>query len=351
MKKPLLAILKNESDQDYNNWVTSCEKIKETIDFDVIDLTKFDWLDNVMSKEYDLFITLPPGLSSNFKQLYDERIIIISQYLHKKIYPTLTEILIYENKRNLSYWLNANKILSPKTWIFYYKNEALNFIQNAHYPIVAKLNIGASGNGVTFLNDTNEADKYIKRAFSASGLNFKTGPKLSKGNLLKKIQKVLFRKGFLSNRLREYKTLSIENQKGFVLFQEFIKHDFEWRCVRIGDAFFAHKKLAVKGKASGTLEKAYDNPPIELFDYINDLTNKYNLKSVAIDLFENNNNYLINEIQCIFGQSDPYQMLVDGKPGKYVIKIGKWHFEEGMFNTNKSYDLRLEHALTQLNIK
>lgn len=50
-------------------------------------------------------------------------------------------------------------------------------------------------------------------------------------------------------------------------------------------------------------------------------------------------------MQCIFGQSDPYQMLVNGIPGRYVMIEGNWIFEEGDFNTNQSYDLRLETAL------
>ena len=39
MKKPKLAILKNESDQDYVLWVASCDKMKDQLDYDVIDLT------------------------------------------------------------------------------------------------------------------------------------------------------------------------------------------------------------------------------------------------------------------------------------------------------------------------
>jgi hypothetical protein len=35
---------------------------------------------------------------------------------------------------------------------------------------------------------------------------------------------------------------------------------------------------------------------------------------------------------------------VDGKP-KIHISEGHWVFEEGMFNSNESYDLRLEVAL------
>ena len=159
----------------------------------------------------------------------------------------LPEIFIYENKRNLSYWLKINNIDAPKTFVFYHKNEALNYLKTATYPIVAKLNIGASGNGVKFLKNSNEAEEYIKQAFSNNGLEFKSGPKLKKGNLLKKVNKVLFKKGFLSNRMKEYKALSVENQRGFVIFQNFVKHDYEWRCVRIGDSYFAHKKMVHKG--------------------------------------------------------------------------------------------------------
>jgi glutathione synthase/RimK-type ligase-like ATP-grasp enzyme len=348
MKKPLLAILKNESDQDYVLWVASCEKMSNRLDFDVIDLTLNDWIEKVMAKDYDMFLAIPPGVTSLFKQLYDERIWIINNTLSKPIYPTLTEIFIYENKRNLSYWLKVNKIDAPKTYVYYYKNEALDFIKTAKYPVVSKLNIGASGNGVKFLQDKSEAENYVEQAFSINGLEFKSGPKLKKGNMLKKVKKVLFKKGYFSNRMKEYKALSSENQRGFVMFQDFVPHSFEWRCVRIGDSYFAHKKVAKKGKASGTLDKSYDNPPLELLDFIDQFSNKFGITSAAIDLFEHNGKYLINEIQCIFGQSDEYQMLVDGKPGRYVRKNDKWFFEEGLFNTNKNYDLRLEHALSLL---
>ena len=111
------------------------------------------------------------------------------------------------------------------------------------------------------------------------------------------------------------------------------------------------KKWFIKGKASGTLDKSYDNPPLVLLDFIYQLTNLYHIHSAAIDIFEHEGKYLVNEIQCIFGQSDEYQMLVDGKPGRYVKRNNGWYFEEGLFNTNKNYDLRLEHALSLIKQK
>ena len=115
--------------------------------------------------------------------------------------------------------------------------------------------------------------------------------------------------------------------------------------MRIGDSYFAHKKLLQGDKTSGSLEKSYENPPLDLLDYIKELTDKHDLDSVAIDLFSHNKKYLINEIQCIFGQSDSYQMKVDGIIGRYIYTNDSWEFEQGKFNNNENYDLRLSHAL------
>jgi len=347
-----IAILRNESPNDHLLWVKSCDKRKDQIDYDIIDITSNDWLSVLTNKDYDLYLTRPPGLVSIFKQLYDERIWIIEQILGKKIYPSFQEDLLYENKRLLSYWLKAFSLPHPATDVFYFKEEALEHINKTNYPFVAKTNIGASGIGVKIIRDKSEAEKYIKNIFSLKGQKKKTGPKIFKGNPIQKIKKVLTQDGFLKNRISEYKSMADDKQKGFLIFQEFVQHEFEWRCVIIGESYFAHKKLVTKGKASGTLQKSYDSPPLELFIFLKKLKEKTGISSAAIDLFEQaDQKYLINEIQCFFGHSDPFQMKVDNEIGRYRYINNSWVFEEGDFNTNESYDLRLEHALEMLNSK
>ena len=51
----------------------------------------------------------------------------------------------------------------------------------------------------------------------------------------------------------------------------YIPHDFEWRCVRIGDSYFAHRKRKLGDKASGTKGIDYVNPPESLLDFTRDL--------------------------------------------------------------------------------
>ncbi|MCD4674407.1 MAG: hypothetical protein K8S18_00195 [Desulfobacula sp.] len=346
--KLTIAILKSESAFDHDLWVIACKKNANIKKFDIIDLTADDWFSQINQVNYDLFLLRPPGSTELFKRLYDERVFVISSVLQKKIYPTLSEVFIHENKRLLRDWLLANNIPHPKTFVSFDEKEALAFINSTEqYPLVGKTNIGASGSGVAILKSKEESLKYVVLAFG-SGVKSKSGPKLFKGSILKKLHKLISKKNFIKERLKEYSISANKTQKEYLILQEYVPHLFEWRCVRIGDSFFAHKKIAVNNKSSGTLIKDYDSVPEKLLDFIKEISDKTNLFSVAIDVFEREDEYLVNEVQCFFGQSDPYQMLVKGKPGRYIYRENAWIFEEGMFNTNQSYDLRLAHAITYI---
>ncbi|MGM0613689.1 MAG: ATP-grasp domain-containing protein [Bacteroidota bacterium] len=343
-----VCILANEDSQSHLLWEQSVMNNEEISTYSILDLTSDNWLENLSKEQFDIFLLKPPGKTEQFKRLYDERVILLQRYFDTPIYPSLTEVLIYENKRFLRDWLTINELPHPKTFVFYNKREAQAFIaEQSHFPLVGKTNIGASGNGVVILKTKEQANAYLHTAFS-KGIKPKSGPKLKKGSIFKKVTKVLKTKGFLKQRLKDYQPDLLNIQYHYVIFQEFVKHEWEWRCVRIGDSFFAHKKLVKGTMASGTLEKGYDTVPAKLLSFIKAVTDKHHLTSVAIDVFEKENGYLINEIQCFFGQSDPYQMLVNGKPGRYIWNDNSWLFEEGMFNTNECYDLRLEHALSTI---
>ena len=343
-----VAIFRNESADDHDQWVQACMRRSDEADCTVIDITSSDWLSRLREGSYDLILLRPPGRTERFKQLYDERARILSECTDIPIYPSLTEVLLYENKRFLRDWLSLHGVPHPETYIFFREGEAAEFVSARDiFPLVAKTNIGASGNGVKFLEDRGQASEYVRAAFS-TGINTRTGPKLKKGSLMQKIRKAFVSKGFIAKRFSEYRETYLNPQKGFVIFQEFIPHEYEWRCVRIGDSFFAHKKIAIDNKSSGTLVKAYDRVPAVLLDFVREMTERTSLSSVSIDIFDRDGLFLVNEIQCFFGQSDPYQMLVDSVPGRYRFDDGKWIFEPGDFASNACYDLRLEHAFTLL---
>lgn len=335
---------------DHNGWIISCQKHKN-IRWKVVELVAENWFELIQKEPFDLLLLRPPGRSSFFKQIYDDRVQHLSTLYADKIYPSLEQVKIYENKRYFSDWLLVNRIPHPKTSIFYAKEEALHFVNlTKSFPLVSKLNIGASGKGVTILKTKEEAVSEIDKLFG-DGKKILGAPNIRKGSLIKKMKKLLKNPRFLIDRMSEYKQQSNELHKNYVIFQEFINHSFEWRCVVIGTSFFAHKKLVKSGKSSGSLLKDYDSPPLSLLNFVKELSVKHKIDSAAIDVFEHGGEYLVNEIQCFFGQSDPHQMFVDNKPGRYCFNDEEWVFEEGSFNDNECFDLRLKHALELCAIK
>lgn len=341
-----IAILKNELPNSAEKWIVSCRKFG--IDYQIIDLTCFDWHEKVLHYKPDILLLKPSGLTAPFKELYDERLKILVEEHHFFCYPSLKEVLVYENKRYLSYWLKSQKIAHPETYVFYKESEALSHCDlTISFPIVAKTNIGASGSGVMVIPTKTELVNYIKNTFSGAGENKRFGPNLKKGKIISRGIKLLLNPKRLRNRIEVYEARAKDIQKDFVLLQQFIQHEFEWRVVRIGKSFFAHKKLLLGEKTSGSLEKSYCTPPISLLNFVKSLTDQQSFDSVSIDIFEHNETYMVNEIQCIFGQSDGFQMKVDGEIGRYVHLNDKWQFEKGDFNTNENYDLRLAHAISK----
>ncbi len=343
-----IIILRNELEDDHNPWVKACEEYCDQLDYRVVNLTSNNWLEEIQKIPGDILLAKPGGLTAPYKQLYDERIYILAYILGYKIFPSPLEIFIYENKRFLSFWLKANNIPYPRTDVFYNQKDAIEFINVQNFPIVGKVNIGGSGGGVSILKTMKSALDYINRTFSGKGAPRRFGPNISKGGLFKRGFHYLAYPRDISEKLNLYKTISSHPQTDFVIFQEYIPHDFEWRVVRIGDSFFAHKKLKVSEKASGSLLKGYANPPFPLLDFVKKITDKHHFYSQAVDIFESGRGFLVNEMQCIFGQSDPYQMLVNGKEGRFRFFDGKWLFEEGKFNNNQCYNLRVEHVIKEL---
>ncbi len=352
MNKINAVILKNESNDDHIEWINSCERYSHLVNYRIVDLTSDEWIEKIRLHPVDILLTKPGGLTSTFKQLYDERAFILEKILKYQLFPKSEEIFIYENKRFLSYWLKSFNLPHPSTHVFYDIKEANAFLQRTSYPIVAKTNIGASGSGVVILKDQIKAIDYITETFLGKGAPQRSGPNFRKTGLLKRGVHYIFNPYDIQKKIRLYKIKRTHLQSGFVILQEFIPHDYEWRVVRIGHSFFAHKKLKLGDKTSGSTLKGYENPPFKLLDFVKKITDEHEFYSQAIDLFENDRgDYLINEMQCIFGQSDPYQMLIDGKPGRYKYINDSWHFEEGDFAKNACFDLRLEHVISLIKSK
>ena len=345
MKKLKVSILRNENPSSADKWALACKR--QGVAYDIIDLTASDWLAHVLACQSDFFLLRPAGMLEHYKILYDERLYIICKLLRLKTYPSYEECYIYENKKLLSYYLAAVNIPHPKTRVFYCKEEATSFIEKISMPIVAKTNIGASGTGVQILRDKNKAKKYINTAFSNKGIKRRFGPNRVTGSPGKWLTKAFRNPSYFFTKIKEYTSIYQRGERDLVLFQEYIPHDFEWRAIRIGDSYFAHKKIKYQDKASGSKGIDYVTPPLKLMDFVRNICEGNNFSFMAIDLFDDGSGgFLVNELQTIFGHVQDHIMEIDGKPGRYIYQDNQWVFEQGDFNTNESYDLRLKTAIS-----
>lgn len=338
-----IAILRNEDPESGNKWLQACAG--KGLQAEVIDLCSVSALDRIVSGGYELLLLRPPGSVEIYKTIYDERLFHIVNSMRIPCFPSFFECYIYENKKNLAAFLQTAKIAHPKTWVICHQTEAKQFIENCVYPVVAKTSIGASGSGVKILRDRKSAANYIHKAFDGKGITRRVGPNKRAGTPKSWLQKAIADPDYLKKKLMQYYKSYGFYQKEYVIFQEFIEHDYEWRIVRIGESYFAYKKYRVGDKASGAKSLGFGNPPLELMSWIRDISDKHRINTAAFDVFENQGDYLINEIQTIFGHAMDHILEVDGKPGRYLWKNDGWVFEAGDFNTNESYDLRLEVAL------
>jgi glutathione synthase/RimK-type ligase-like ATP-grasp enzyme len=338
-----IGIIRNEDPESAKDWIQACKNKK--LDYTVIDISAVDWLEQVLSIQADFFVTQPPGYYERFKTMFDERLYIISRELGLKVFPSFTESLIYENKKMSSYYFDAKNIPHPNTRVFYGYYEAVSFIQKAKYPFVAKTSIGAAGSGVKIIRSIKEAKAYIHQAFKGKGIRRRFGPNRNTGSPKKWAAKTIKSPSYFIKRLRHYLGIHSDPQFGYVIFQEYIPHTFEWRVVKIGDSYFAHKKMVVKGKASGGKVKEFGFPPESVLNYVKALCKEHNFHCVCVDLFESERGYLVNEIQCVFGIPYKYLAKVGDDTGRFIQKEGAWVFDKGDFTVNEACDLKLETAI------
>jgi glutathione synthase/RimK-type ligase-like ATP-grasp enzyme len=337
-----VAILRDDRQDSSRRWEASCNKAG--VEYSVINMLRSDWLDLIKSFAPEFCVSRPPDEIQQSKKNFDEKIYYLEHYTPYSVFPGFLETYIYENKASLTWFLKTNDIPHADTFISSAYDESILFVNNTDYPIVAKTLIGAAGSGVKIINSKSEAVAYVRRAFT-SGIKRRFGPNRKTGTPKKWLLKAIDSPDYFFKKIRQYRERNNDSQKKVVLFQEYIPHPYEWRCVKIGESYFAYKKLKIANQASGSKIFEYGTPPVELLDFTKELCELHRFNFMALDLFHNDRGIFVNEMQTIFGHKNPYICKVNNQPGRYIFQNDQWVFEVGDFNTNESYDLRLQTAI------
>ncbi|QIR06489.1 ATP-grasp domain-containing protein [Salinivibrio costicola] len=305
--------------------------IDNNVEYKVIDFFDPDWLEQC-SEDIDGYLIRPPCNYEQHKNIFDERVYLLSEVFGKKIYPSFNELFTYENKRNMHLFLRGYGVPHSKTAIHLDKKTALSQLNSMDFPVVVKSNIGASGSAVRVIKNKNDYKKIANKVFGLFHSEFSLGwyPFIKKNRIpLPRIGRA---------------------QKHYLITQAFIDIKWEWRMIRIGDSYFGHQKLiGDNGYASGSELVGWENPPEELLWLLHDTTNKMNMRCMTLDIFETQDGeYYVNEMQAIIGAYRPYQMKIDGKPGRFIINNKKFVFEEGIHCENACWNPRVEDFVKTL---
>lgn len=324
----------NSHNKDYLHYVKACESLG--VDYKIINFIGKDWLSECENSGCDGFLARPPCDYPERKAMYDERMMFLAEKMNKPVYPGVDECFFYENKRALVNWLEYYKLPHPKTVVLGNRKEAMDFVEKAKYPFVSKSAIGSAASGVLIVKSKLKA-KILVNQFFGWGI-----PGLTRG---KTYWHWVKKKWFLP-------ALGSE-QKHYMIVQDLCDLVWEHRIIRIGNTFLGYKKVVGKrGFASGSGLAAWGEPPKNALEMVREITDKFGFRSIAIDIFETKNGeFLINEMQALFGSIERSLLSVNGKDGCYVYENGDYQFIEGYHNIKRCYELRVQDFVNLLEAK
>lgn len=316
-----LGILKSykEIDDLVVSYSNACKEVG--VDFVVIDLLADTWIEDIKNSQVDGILVREKANIDEYKQMYNERLWVIKEYLKIPIYPSWHELFLYEDKRMYAYFFKTHNIPTPPTHIFYRKADAAQYMKNATYPLISKTNGGSTGSGVQKITSREEGKRLIYNVFG------RIDPRLAIGDF--KWAKI--------NKLIRVPKIGMA-QRHYLIIQEYIDIETEWRIIKIGDTYAGYKRPIENGHASCDLME-YGFPPYELLSLIKRIAEEEHFDSLSIDvLMDKKGKYYVTEMQSLYGSFSLTQCEVGGKSGRIIEKDGEFVFEEGKdffrFNSN-----------------
>jgi len=308
-----------------DRWITYCED--KHIPYFLIDPFKNDFFENV--KGLSAFLWHWPH-SDPIYLIMAKHITFALEKLGIIVFPNHDTCWHFDDKIAQKYLFESINAPFPKTWIFYDKKEAMEWVRSAEYPIVFKLPSGASSYNVRLVKTKKDAEKLCKIAFG-KGFNIYPNYFADSKTKIKRIKSI---KLFLA-KLRRMPKIIINNlvyykkylprSKGYIYFQEFVpNNDYDIRITVIGNRAFGFIRYNRPGdfRASGSGNIHYDLNKIDprCVKLAFELNRKIKAQSIAFDfLTDGDGSYKVVEISYCYQNIAVYNC-----PGHWDNEL-KWH--------------------------
>lgn len=311
-----------------DRWIAYCEK--KGIDYKIVDAFDSDIIQQV--SDCDAFMW--HHHHAQFKDvLTAKRILFALEHAGVKVFPDFKTGWHFDDKVAQKYLLEAIGAPLVPSYVFYDKQEALDWASTTSYPKVFKLKGGAGAANVKLVNTETECIKLIQRAF---GRGFSQFDRLA--GLKERIRKFKEGKAGFIDILKGIGRLFITTEfakqqapeKGYVYFQEFMpNNDSDIRVIIIDGKAFAVKRLVRENdfRASGSGNVVFEPAEIDerCIQIAFEVNKKIGAQSIGFDfVFDEANEPKL--VEFCYGFSVEFY---DPCPGYWDAELN-WH--EGKFN-------------------
>lgn len=301
----MIAIHNNTSDYLFQyRWIDYCEK--NNIPYKLVNCYDNDIIDQLK----DCSGLMWHYHQSNFKDIVMTKPLLFSlEQSGMRVFPDFNTAWHFDDKLGQKYLLEALKTDLVKTWVFYDKKTALDWISKTTFPKVFKLRGGAGSQNVQLVKDASAAIKLANKAFGKGFPAYDAWESVKERIRRWKLGKTDFAdviKGFIRVVIPPFYAKVMGNEINYMYFQEFIpNNDSDIRIIVIDGKAFALKRMvrANDFRASGSGDfryerEAFDERCIKMsFDY----TKRMKAQCVAYDyVFDQDNNPKLVEISYGF---------------------------------------------------
>lgn len=296
--------IQHAKDSFSEGWIKYCQS--NNIQYKLVNVYENDIIQQL--SDCDLFL----WHHSNYDYrdaLFSKQLLFSLQKKGIKVFPDFNTNWHFDDKVGQKYLLEAIGAPVIPSYVFYSKNDALNWINTTSFPKVFKLRGGSGSSNVKLIKTKFEAKKIINKAFGRGFSqfdalthfkyrieNFRSGKEGFIGVI----------KGFIRLFIGSEYSNKYYKEKSYVYFQEFIpNNNFDIRVIVIGDKAFAIKRMVRKNdfRASGSGNIIYniEEIPQECLKIAFEVANRIETQSLAFDfVFDEENKPLVVEISYGF---------------------------------------------------
>lgn len=237
--------------------------------------------------QFDLFIYR--WEFSDYDKQLAKTILPIIERKGIQCFPNQDTCWHYDDKIKQYYLLNQLTLPYTESHVFWSKESAFDWINQANFPLVYKLKGGAGSKNVKLIRSRKEAIKITKRMFGKGKLPNTIDRNAF--NIMSEIKHLVSRvmKRAAGRATRE----NWRKEKDYVLFQKYLpNNEYDTRITIIGERAFAFRRKVrskdFRASGSGIIEYEKENIDLEAIKLAFETSERLNFQSMAYD-------FLINE--------------------------------------------------------